>query len=60
MKETFTSELKKWKIDYLKAQAKLLKKYPLNDTLSNNHPINKLQKEFWQKKIKIYQKYNKL
>lgn len=60
MKETFTSELKKWKIDYLKAEEELLKKYPLNDNLSNNHPINKLQKEFWQKKIKIYQKYNKL
>ena len=60
MNETFTSELKKWKIDYLKAQAKLLKKYPLNDNLSNNYPINKLQKEFQQEKIKIYQKYNKL
>lgn len=60
MKETFTSELKKWKIDYLKAEEELLKKYPLNDNLSNNHPINKLQKEFWQKKIKNYQKYNKL
>lgn len=60
MNETFTNELKKWKINYLKAQAKFLKKYPLNDTLNNNHSINKLQKEFWQKKIKIYQKYNKL
>ena len=60
MNEIFTSELKKWKIDYLKAEEELLKKYPLNDNLSNNHPINKLQKEFWQKKIKIYQKYNKL
>lgn len=60
MNEAFTSELKKWKIDYLKAEEELLKKYPLNDNLSNNHPINKLQKEFWQKKIKIFQKYNKL
>lgn len=47
MNETFTNELKKWKIDYLKAQAKLLKKYHLNDTLNNNHHINKLQKKFW-------------
>ena len=60
MNEIFTSELKKWKIDYLKAEEELLKKYPLNDNLSNNHPINKLQKDFWHKKIKIYQKDNKL
>lgn len=50
MNETFTNELKKWKIDYLKAQAKLLKKYHLNDTLNNNHHINKLQKNFGKRK----------
>jgi hypothetical protein len=59
MKETYESELKKWYQDYLKAEEELLKKYPLNDNLSNNHPINRLQKEYWQKKMKILKKYNK-
>ena len=60
MKETFENEMKKWKEDYIKAEKNLLKKYPLNDNLSNRHPINKLQKVYWQKKILIYKKYNKI
>lgn len=60
MKETFENELNKWQQEYEKEEKKLLKKYPLGNTLSNQHPINKLQKKFWLKKIEIYKKYNKL
>lgn len=60
MKETFESELYIWQKEYKKKEKELLKKNPLDNTLSNQHPINKLQKEFWQKKIEIYKKYNKL
>ena len=56
----FRKRTSKQKNDYLKAQEKLLKQYTLNNILKNNHPINKLQKKIWLKKIKIYQKYNKL
>lgn len=49
MKETYESKLEKWYQDYLKSEKDILQKYPINDNLSNNPPINRLQKEYWQK-----------
>lgn len=56
MKETYESKLEKWYQDYLKSEKDILQKYQINDNLSNNPPINRLQKEYWQKKIKILRK----
>lgn len=45
-KKHFKKRTSKQKNNYLKAQEKLLKQYTLNNILKNNHPINKLQKNF--------------
>lgn len=61
MNEKLENELKQWEENYKKEKQKLLEKFPfIENTLSNQHPINQLQKEFWNKKIEIYKKYNKL
>lgn len=61
MNENLEKELSNWWKEYKQAEIELQKKYPLNDNvLSNKHPINQLQEQFWKKKIDIYKKYNKL
>lgn len=57
MNETFESEMKKWEKDLKIA---LSKTKPLDgNTLSNQSEENKILKEFYEKKNRIYQKYNK-
>ena len=61
MTENLEKELSNWWKEYKQAEIELQEKYPLNDNvLSNKHPINQLQEQFWKKKIDIYKKYNKL
>lgn len=61
MNENLEKELSNWWKEYKQAEIELQEKYPLNgNVLSNKHPINQLQEQFWKKKIDIYKKYNKL
>lgn len=59
MNEKLKKELKEWKEAYKKEKQKILEKFPfVENTLSNRHPINQLQKEYMQKKLEIIKKYN--
>lgn len=59
MNEKLENELKQWEEDYKKEEQKLLEEFPLiENTLSNQHPINKLQQEYMNKKLEILKKYN--
>ena len=61
MNKNLEKELNNWWKEYKQAEAELQEKYSINDNvLSNRSPINQLQKQFWEKKIAIYKKYNKL
>ena len=59
MNENLENELKQWEEDYKKESEKILKEHPLEENiLSNNHPINKLDRKYWKKKEELYKKYN--
>ena len=59
MNEKLENELKQWEENYKKEEQKLLEEFPLiENTLSNQHPVNKLQKEYMNKKLEILKKYN--
>ena len=59
MEEQLKKALKKWKNNYLKEKRKLEKKYPyIENQLNNKHPINELNKKYFEEKRKIIEKYN--
>ena len=61
MKEQLENELKKWKKDYLKEKSRLENEYPYRDNqLNNRHPLNELNKRYFEKKRKIIEKYKAL
>ena len=61
MKEQLENELKKWKEDYLKEKRQLEKEHPYRDNqLNNRHPLNELNKRYFEKKRKIIEKYKAL
>lgn len=58
MNENLENELKQWEEDYEKAVEKIQKEHPLvENELSNNNPINELDRKYWKKKEEIYKKY---
>ena len=59
MKSQLKIELKKWEKDYLKEKMRLENEYPYReDQLNNRHPLNELNKRYFEKKRKIIEKYN--
>lgn len=56
MNEQLEEELNKWMEVYKKEEKNLLEKYPLNDSLLNQHLINNIAKKSIGKKI--VKKYN--
>lgn len=59
MSENLENELKQWEEDYKKEAEVILKEHPLEENeLSNNHPINELDRQYWKKKEEIYKKYS--
>ena len=49
MNEQLEEELNKWMEVYKKEEKNLLEKYPLNDSLLNQHLINNIAKKYWKK-----------
>ena len=50
-------ELDSWWQEYIKEENKIIKKYPLkNSILWNQHPVNQLMRKYWKKKNAIYEK----
>ncbi len=59
MKEQLENELKKWEKDYLKEKRRLENEYTYRDNqLNNRHPLNELNKKYFEKKRKIIEKYS--
>ncbi len=58
MKEQLENELKIWEEEYLKAKEKLEKEHPyIVNQLNDHHPVNELNKKYFEKKRKIIEKY---
>ena len=58
MKEELERELEEWWKEYKKEEKEILKNdYFLGKGFNNQHPINKLNKKYWDKKIEILKKY---
>ena len=61
MKEQLENELKIWEKEYLKAKEKLEHEHPYKvNQLYDHHPINELNKKYFEKKRKIIEKYKAL
>lgn len=59
MEKKVKNALKKWENNYLKEKRQLEKKYPyIKNQLNNQHPINKLNKKYFEEKRKIIEKFS--
>ena len=59
MKCQLKIELKKWEKDYLQKKRRLENEYPYRENkLNNRHPLNELNKRYFEKKRKIIEKYD--